>query len=290
MIQFAGLFAVIRQKDINGQLSASKIHELVHDFQWGRPDETNCQASWTHNLPGFELGSPISNVPLRCLNAGGEIKAKMMDRNGFTAKEANVLIGAHTVGLTRNVFGPSLAAPWVHGGGDNPPNGPNFDNAFHDYIANRIVENDAVSFATNQAPFTTLFPDWFQDATDPLNPLNHLDTDVVLAFPSQNLAVHPHFHVDTHDFGNNPATFMSTFRAALDKMSKLGVIVPLHSALPCEEGCTGETSIPQSDLTKIAVEVEQSVAVAEEFLAITADNRAEEIQRLVTPVRELDSF
>ena len=54
-------------------------------FQWGRPDEQVCDTLWTDNLPAFSVGG--ASIPARCTAAGGEIKEKMMDRNGFTARE-----------------------------------------------------------------------------------------------------------------------------------------------------------------------------------------------------------
>ena len=53
-------------------------------FKWGRPDEDNCDIMWTDNLPGFSPGTS-NDLQDRCIAAGGEIKEKMMDRNGFTA-------------------------------------------------------------------------------------------------------------------------------------------------------------------------------------------------------------
>jgi catalase (peroxidase I) len=105
MTQFAGWFAVLRQKGVPG-LTAAKKDEIVAKTNWGRPDEQNCDTAWTANLPGFQMGNG-QPIPTRCKLAGGEIKNKMMDRNGFTAIEATALMGAHSIGMTRNVFGPS---------------------------------------------------------------------------------------------------------------------------------------------------------------------------------------
>lgn len=116
------------------------------------------------------------------------------------------------------------------------PVGPIFGNAFHDFLANSIVENDAVSFAGNFAPFTTDFGSWFR--VDPLG-LNHLDTDVTLAFPSLNLTQHPHYDGFTTNFANSNALFLSTFFAALQKMSQLGVGVTLSQATSCILPCSG---------------------------------------------------
>ena len=92
---------------------------MIDKFKWGRPDEMDCDLAWTDNLPGNPTGNAYGGpVTERCLAAGKEIKDKMMDRNGFTAEESVALIGAHTIGQTRHVFGADLAAPWIQNGGD----------------------------------------------------------------------------------------------------------------------------------------------------------------------------
>ena len=71
-----------------------------------------------------------------------------------------------------------------------------FDNAYRHFLINTIVENNANNFATapppgnpaTMVPFTTDFGTWFRD--DP-NGLDHLDTDMALAFPTLNTATHP---------------------------------------------------------------------------------------------------
>jgi hypothetical protein len=159
LIQFAGFFVTIRQKDTpesltSGSVSANaKRMTLKNDFVWGRPDEDNCDVAWTDNLPEFITPSTVGGtIPARCTGAGGEIKSKMMDRNGFTAgekrccwitlllllttlfvqceigncvlsrtrsqsflffmltaEEATALIGAHSIGSTRHIFGASMS-------------------------------------------------------------------------------------------------------------------------------------------------------------------------------------
>lgn len=159
LIQFAGFFVTIRQKDTpesltSGSVSANaKRMTLKNDFVWGRPDEVNCDVAWTDNLPEFITPSTVGGtIPARCTGAGGEIKSKMMDRNGFTAgekrccwitlllllttlfvqceigncvlsrtrsqsflffmltaEEATALIGAHSIGSTRHIFGASMS-------------------------------------------------------------------------------------------------------------------------------------------------------------------------------------
>ena len=90
ILQFAIFFATTRQKDfpeslISGASTANAKREtLKTEFLWGRPDEMQCDTMWVENLPGLNSvrGGPI---PRRCTLAGGEIKNKMIDRNGFTA-------------------------------------------------------------------------------------------------------------------------------------------------------------------------------------------------------------
>jgi catalase (peroxidase I) len=299
MIQFAGFFAAVRQRGTPGLDSAKRL-ELRTAFEWGRPDEVNCQTDWTNNLPGFQLNADGANIPQRCSFAGGEIKKKMMDRNGFTAREATALIGAHTIGLTRNVFGPDLAGPWVANGADEAtPQGPVFDNAFHDFLIHSIPANTVREFSAGNtstqspAPFTTTFPDWFKaDATD----LNHLDTDIVLAFPSQDTNVHPHFDTFSREFAGSNTEFINAFMAALDKMSKLGVGVPLLSARSCTTlttvpgPTTGFASPVSAPTTAAAVPVDfgsgmmASMDVAEENLQLTLVERQDEIEMLTTPL------
>lgn len=288
MIQFSGWFSVIRQKDSPG-LTSAKIDELVNSFQWGRPDEQACDVSWTENLPGFSLGTDPSDIEARCLFAGGEVKEKMMDRNGFSAEEATALIGAHTIGLTRHVFGSGLAGPWVLNGADNAtPDGPVFDNAFHDFLDNTIIANDAAQFAVDPTPFDSvngIFPDWFRDT---VNGLNHLDTDVALAFPSQNLAIHPHFHTFTEDFADDNQHFLDVFMVAFEKMSSLGVEVALVPPLTCDMGCIGtdgDGSILTPDVEReLEDDIKKAIEVAENNINDKNKERKSEIDRLTTPV------
>ena len=68
-----------------------------------------------------------------------------------------------------------------------------FDNAYHDFLINTVVEDNANNFAiggdpATMVPFTTDFGTWFRD--DP-NGLDHVDTDMALAFPTLNTATHP---------------------------------------------------------------------------------------------------
>jgi catalase (peroxidase I) len=286
-IQFAGLFAAVRQLDIPG-MTSTKITQLL-EFQWGRKDEPNCDIDWTLNLPHFNVNdNENETIPARCLMAGGEIKIKMMDKNGFTSEEATALIGAHTIGLTRTIFGDDHAAPWVANGADDATvDGPVFDNKFFDFLENTIVEDTADAFAANIAPFTLQLFNWFQTESTPSSPkLNHLDTDIVLAFPTQDASVHPNFHDHTTVFANNNNYFLDTFFKALDKMSKLGVINVLSNPTPlCAKGCVifgldFSQEILESDLRF-------AISTAEKQLELKQESRnQEELKKLTTPVQQ----
>lgn len=283
MIQFAGWFSVFRQMGSPG-LTGGKINDLINRFQWGRPDEQNCDTSWTHNLPGFRLGTNSNDIPARCMFAGGEIKNKMMDRNGFTAEEATAMMGAHSIGQTRSVFGSGLAAPWVESGDDfATSSGPVLNNDFHSFLVNDIVENTAPAFATNIQTFNQDFGDWFRDSQ---RDLNHLDTDVALAFPSLDLSIHPHFHLFTQVFANDNNQFLTVFLFALEKMSSFGVTVPLIHVLPCEEGCLSEGSVTLDEFKRLEVEtsIDKGLIEAEDTIEETNEAREAEILELTTEV------
>eukprot|EP01082_Thalassiosira_pseudonana_P015235 g14591.t1.1.5e17418c g14591 g14591.t1 contig9:2220923-2222631(+) len=299
MLQFAIFFAVNRQKGTPG-LDAAKRATMISDFTWGRPDEPNCDTMWTLNLPDFNHPATNGPIPTRCTAAGGEIKNKMMDRNGFTDEEATALIGAHTIGLIRNTFGPGMAGAWVTNGEDSATfNGPVFDNAYHDFLSNTIVENTAPAFAGNVAPFTPgpfvgVFPNWFRDVP---NDLDHLDTDVALAFPSLDLSIHPRFDTFTNNFAASNTLFLTTFFAALEKMSSLGVSVVLSPPTPCESPCGGGGSggigggggITVDVAIKMAKLLGNATAFADEATSAIQERRAEEIKKLTSPPADIIS-
>ena len=90
----------MRQTGVPG-LTAAKRRTLLGNspahgnifFTWGRPDEAkaNCNDTTIRNLPEFSPG-PHTSFPERCEGAGGEIKEKMMDRNGSTASKLIVQV------------------------------------------------------------------------------------------------------------------------------------------------------------------------------------------------------
>lgn len=263
MIQFAGFFAATRQTAPIGVDTTLK-RNVLKDFKWGRFDETSCKISWVRNLPGFQLGAPENNIPMRCVAAGSEIKLKMMDRNGFTAEEACALIGAHTIGLTRNTFETDLANPWVPNGDDHATvDGPIFDNAFHHFLTNGLAAESAIEMATNQLPFNKIFPDWYQDE---VKEMNFLDTDIVLAYkPASSSNVHPDFHTFTDAFAANNTLFLNKFFLALDKMSQLGVDEVLAFPSPCT-ACSGTGKINTDSLSMFVDNLGTATALAEKDL------------------------
>ena len=244
MIQFAGLFSGLRQVTSTVMPPTSKLQQL-QAFSWGRPDEQHCQTEWARNLPGFQLGNDAEGIAFRCLMAGVEIKEKMMDRNGFTAEEATVLIGSHTIGLSRNSFGRSFAAPWVTNGADNavPGHGPVFDNSYFQFLDSTVQAKTASEFTKNHAPFTKAFPDWMRDS---MHKVNHLDTDVVLAFPTQDVSLHPDYHQFTKAFAKDNSLFLDKFFKAMDKMGKLGVVANLSPASICTPCVPVVTALPMA--------------------------------------------
>ena len=251
ILQFAAFFATTRQSQIPDSMisdTAAEKRNRLKKFLWGRMDERNCDTLWVDNLPS-NPSTRGGGIAGRCTAAGREIKTKMMDKNGFTAEEATVLIGAHTIGMIRNTFGPGLAGPWVDNGRDNAtPLGPIFDNAYHDFLINTVVESDANTFAVNVAPFDDphgIFPSWFRDFSADID---HLDTDLALAFPPLNPS-HPDFSAFTTSFANDNSLFLGRFFAALEKMGRLGVRAKLLPVTQCEDRCgkpsqTGE-GMPQ---------------------------------------------
>lgn len=300
MLQFAIFFAITRQTGTPG-LDSAKRDKLITQFDWGRPDELNCDVAWTEHLPGFEVGAGQS-IPRRCTLAGKEIKEKMIEKNGFTPEEATALIGAHTIGLIRNTFGTSLSGPWVPNGADTAtPEGPVFDNAYHNFLINTIVENNANDFGNNIAPFTVPFGTWFRVDPGILGPsgLDHLDTDVALAFPSLDLNDHPHFDTFSRKFAASNTDFLDTFGQALKKMGMLGVTVPLTKATSCACGTirsrralvTVDRSLigysgklTATDMLELTKELGIAMASSDEATRFIQAGRKEEIDALTTPV------
>lgn len=174
------------------------------------------------------------------------------------------LIGAHTIGLTRNTFETDLANPWVPNGDDHATvDGPVFDNAFHHFLTNGLAAESAIEMATNQLPFNKIFPDWYQDE---IKEMNFLDTDIVLAYePASSSNVHPDFHTFTDAFAANNTLFLSKFFLALDKMSKLGVDEILAFPSPCTN-CSGTGAINTDALTMFVDNLGTATALAEKDL------------------------
>lgn len=288
MIQFAGLFASWRQVPPAG-VTASKLATLKK-FEWGRTDELNCDINWCDNLPGFQLGTDATDIAMRCLNSGKEIKKKMMDRNGFTAEEAAALLGAHTIGLTRNSFGSEHSNPWVKNGSDGATkDGPVFDNTFHKFLKDDLRANTITEFVKNLAPFTETFTDWYKDTT---MGVNYLDTDIALAFPSPDEKAFPSFHTFTAAFAKDNAAFLTKFFAALEKMSKLGVDAKLATPTACTS-CDGDGkgTISTDLLITLISEIGTAEAQAEDELRLKLETEIvkslRDTSNVLIPVQDL---
>lgn len=282
LIQFAGLFAVIRQRGAPGWTD-TKRRELEESFAWGRPDELNCQTEWTHNLPEFQLEvDDVSNLPARCQTAGAEIQDKMMDRNGFSAFEATALIGAHTIGLTRHVFSEELAGPWSRTGHDDAsPQGPIFDNDFHKFLIEEVEASTVDDFADRRHPFDVDFPNWFRfEEAD----INHLDTDVVLAFPAADRRVHPDYHMFTAQFASDNNFFLESFMQAFHKMSRLGVTARLVHSPPCPQLLASAVVQDRKTNLPYQLNLQTSITEANIMLQETAWEHKEDTEYLTTPI------
>ena len=137
------------------------------------------------------------------------------------------------------------------------------------------------------APFLDpdgIFDNWFRDIP---NGLDHLDTDVTLAFPP--MGAHPDFSVFSTNFAGNNALFENTFFAALQKMSKLGVTAPLFTATDCENPCGGaEGGITIEGTLKLIKNLGDASANADMAVLATQKGRKDEIERLTTPVPVFD--
>jgi hypothetical protein len=316
ILQFAAYFSTTRQSSTKGfgpesffdhTPSSRAKRDALKKFMWGRPDEINCDTMWADNLPS-NPPTTTGGIPARCTAAGIEIREKMIKRNGFTAEEATVLIGAHSIGLIRNTFGPGLAGPWVVSGKDNAtPMGPVFDNSYHNFLINTVVANDVNSFAMNVAPFddpSGIFPSWFRDHSDDLD---HLDTDLALAFPPLTSA-HPDYSIHSTSFANDNDMFLKSFFPALDKMSKLGVRVELQHVTPCGDPCGGTIEMGEGetptedwpqwpsddqppsrgkglDIIGILTKLGNTTAFADEKLSRVQEKRADELIKLTTPIK-----
>jgi len=228
VIQFAGLFAVVNQLALADFVA---FEHSLFDFEWGRVDETVCNVDWTQNLPGFSHeGIGSGDIEGRLADSGLEINRKMIQGNGFTARQATALIGAHTIGQTRTSFGAALAGPWVENGNDEAPV---FDNSFFLFLrdVNREHSGDISSFTPdNIDPFAVRFGDWFR--TD--SGLNWLDTDLALAF--RPLGNYPNFLRHSLQFAESNDIFLTEFISALGVMSRLGVT---QTSLQLAGNCDG---------------------------------------------------
>jgi hypothetical protein len=161
-----------------------------------------------------------------------------------------------------------------------------FDNAYHAFLVQNIPANSAAEFGAQRDPFDQDFPNWFKSNA---NNLNHLDTDIVLAFPSVDTAMHPHFDSFTREFAASNDVFITSFMAALDKMSKLGVTATLESAHPCVAvtpptgGGVGSAPVAAPTVGFMG-SMGDAIATARNRLDQTLVARQGEINTLTTPV------
>jgi len=167
------------------------------------------------------------------------------------------------------------------------PVGPVFDNAYHHFLRNTIIEDTAGAFASNTSPFPIPGGDlgnWFLvDSIFP-NDLAHLDTDVTLAFPPLNTS-HPDYSMDTILFAGDNNLFLQTFFAALHKMGRLGVNVELFKATNCKDPCGNQTEpIPVGTdlLIEVITSLGNATALGEQIIAQIQANRSDVIDFLNT--------
>jgi hypothetical protein len=135
---------------------------------------------------------------------------------------------------------------------------------------------EAMDSALDRSPFDEDFPDCFRSNA---RNLNYLDTDMALAFTSQDNGAHPHFDRFCKEFAASDAVFINSFMAALDKMSKLGVRVTLLSPSSCGP-VASPAALPPPAFTN---GLRESIGEAREQLADTLEERDEEIEELITP-------
>jgi len=147
----------------------------------------------------------------------------------------------------------------------------------------------------NMKPFDKEFLNWFQVSQVPGHPnlkLDHLDSDLVLAFPSQAHSYYPNYREDTLRFADSNDAFLQTFFPALDKMSKLGVDVDLQSpgsGCACGSGGTSNSNFAAdgSEYEHLVEEIKDigsALALAEEELEAKQYNRKDEISLVTTPL------
>jgi len=210
------------------------VETLFDRVRLGRPDVTNC-ADVCNLLPEFHAGG--STISQRFKNVWeDEVVEKMVQNMGLNENEAIALLGAHTVGRVRSFFGPSNHGPWTM----NPFV---FDNS---YFQELVTVSDSVSdcgVTASQvndpdclAPFTRMFPNWFQDASGRV--VNFLlQAQLLLGLPIQgqsSVAIPPlMLDVDlalqqerpsiVKSFADDFQLWRTVFNDAYIKMSELGV-------------------------------------------------------------------
>ena len=183
---------------------------------------------------------------------------------------------------------------------------PEFDNEYHDWLINKLEADRVAEFQKtmdpeNMKPFDKEFLNWFQVSPevtrDPNLKLDHLDSDLVLAFPSlfpllSDSHHYPNYHEDTVRFAESNDVFLQTFFPALDKMSKLGVDVHLQSpgsGCACGSGGTSNSNYATAEseyehLVEEIKDIGSALALAEEELEAKQYKRKDEISLVTTPL------
>ena len=144
-------------------------------------------------------------------------------------------------------------------------------------------------------PFDKEFLNWFQVSQVPGHPnlkLDHLDSDLAVAFPSLSHSHYPNYHEDTLRFAVSNDAFLQTFFPALDKMSKLGVDVHLQSpgsGCACGSGGTSNSNFATAEseyehLVEEIKDIGSALALAEEELEAKQYKRRDEISLVTTPL------
>jgi hypothetical protein len=151
-------------------------------------------------------------------------------------------------------------------------------------LENKIIANTTTAFGANTAPFTSLFPTWFQTSSP--TPVNYIDTDVALAFPPTSAADHPDYHAHTAAFSSINQYFLDTFYKALRKMGKLGVFKVLSAPSACTSCEVVVQPVTGAVVEKVSVDVSFVVAAAEDTIAAAQEENKEEIAATTTVSHE----
>lgn len=148
--------------------------------------------------------------------------------NGFTDREIVALLGAHSIGETRNHFN----GPWV-------PNDGAFGNDYMKILER--VHNEHSTDPFNQAPFETNLFTWWQDQDLDVCTERELAEGkctrgrmVMMLDSDAALEVDAGFHEFVAEFAASESIFFQAFHDAYVKMSQIG----FHQCTPQHVGAT----------------------------------------------------